>query len=452
MARRPRGHFRQPPWALALSVRGYQCLYCKIERGASSHPIIMHSALRRSLVQIPTDRLDCFNTYYSNIIFLRLQTLNDERSSCILWAIQVNESVAASKKALATLWKFSRPHTIIGTITSVVALHMMMIPSNVGMLFALSPLFLKVVAPTLISALLLNVYIVGLNQVTDVSIDKVNKPNLPLASGAMSMKQAIGVILTSLIAGLLIGFLPGVTTAPLQFTLVASGLLGTLYSLPPFRFKRFPTSAALCIRWVGMGSAVRGFVINWGFAAHAFIKLSSDVATSVPIPDLPLKVTLIAAFYTVYGVVIALAKDVPDVKGDEGHGIRSFSVRLGQDKVLALAQWLLSSVHLAAAGVLLFGGGGGMATSNGRFLAAGLAVLAAESIRRERQDVDAKKPEDSYKTLKYVHKMTFLKTKMKKMECHCEKVITRSYMISFLCLRSREPLSRIFKSRKQASV
>jgi len=329
-----------------------------------------------------------------------IPSADSDRSAGLLQ--YVNESVTASKKALATLWKFSRPHTIIGTITSVVALHMMMIPSNVGMLFALSPLFLKVVAPTLISALLLNVYIVGLNQVTDVSIDKVNKPNLPLASGAMSMKQAIGVILTSLIAGLLIGFLPGVTTAPLQFTLVASGLLGTLYSLPPFRFKRFPTSAALCI------SAVRGFVINWGFAAHAFIKLSSDIATSVPIPDLPLKVTLIAAFYTVYGVVIALAKDVPDVKGDEGHGIRSFSVRLGQDKVLALAQWLLSSVHLAAAGVLLFGGGGGMATSNGRFLAAGLAVLAAESIRRERQDVDAKKPEDSYKYYMHLWKMFYL--------------------------------------------
>ena len=33
-------------------------------------------------------------------------------------------------------------------------------------------------------ALLANVYIVGLNQLSDIEIDRVNKPELPLASGA----------------------------------------------------------------------------------------------------------------------------------------------------------------------------------------------------------------------------------------------------------------------------
>jgi homogentisate phytyltransferase/homogentisate geranylgeranyltransferase len=39
----------------------------------------------------------------------------------------------------------------------------------------------------LIPALLMNISIVGLNQVFDVEIDKVNKPYLPLASGEFSM-------------------------------------------------------------------------------------------------------------------------------------------------------------------------------------------------------------------------------------------------------------------------
>ena len=45
-------------------------------------------------------------------------------------------------------------------------------------------------AQALTSALLMNVCIVGLNQLYDVEIDKVNKPYLPLASGEMSMRQA----------------------------------------------------------------------------------------------------------------------------------------------------------------------------------------------------------------------------------------------------------------------
>ncbi len=41
----------------------------------------------------------------------------------------------------------------------------------------------------LVSALLMNVCIVGLNQLYDVEIDRVNKPYLPLASGEMTMRQ-----------------------------------------------------------------------------------------------------------------------------------------------------------------------------------------------------------------------------------------------------------------------
>eukprot|EP00471_Norrisiella_sphaerica_P002238 CAMPEP_0184493232 /NCGR_PEP_ID=MMETSP0113_2-20130426/25470_1 /TAXON_ID=91329 /ORGANISM="Norrisiella sphaerica, Strain BC52" /LENGTH=405 /DNA_ID=CAMNT_0026878429 /DNA_START=403 /DNA_END=1620 /DNA_ORIENTATION=- len=307
------------------------------------------------------------------------------------------------KKAAQTLWRFSRPHTIIGTITSVAALHLMMVPSDMGIGFVLNPLFLKTLIPTLISALLLNLYIVGLNQVTDVEIDRVNKPDLPIANGDLSKGNAIGIILAALLGGLAIGYTPELTSLPLQLTLLASGILGTLYSLPPFRLKRFPTSAALCI------SAVRGFVINWGFAAHAFIKLSvagAAAATSTLfIPALPLQVTLIATFYTVYGVVIALAKDVPDVKGDEGHGIKSFSVRMGQKKILSFAQWLLSGLHLVAAGILL--SAAQVSNPIGRTFVAVLAVLGSESIRRERQGVDATVPDAAYKYYMHLWKMFY---------------------------------------------
>lgn len=86
-------------------------------------------------------------------------------------------------------------------------------------------------------ALLMNVCIVGFNQVCDVEIDKVNKPYLPLASGEFSLGVGQALVLTSGVASLVLGaraldlrFLelrwfsrPGVFTgsAPLLLTLVA---------------------------------------------------------------------------------------------------------------------------------------------------------------------------------------------------------------------------------------
>ena len=45
------------------------------------------------------------------------------------------------------------------------------------------------VLQALIPALLMNVCIVGLNQLYDVEIDKINKPYLPLASGEMTIRE-----------------------------------------------------------------------------------------------------------------------------------------------------------------------------------------------------------------------------------------------------------------------
>lgn len=46
----------------------------------------------------------------------------------------------------------------------------------------------------LVPALLMNICIVGLNQIYDVAIDKVNKPYLPLASGEFSMRTGITLV------------------------------------------------------------------------------------------------------------------------------------------------------------------------------------------------------------------------------------------------------------------
>lgn len=48
-------------------------------------------------------------------------------------------------------------------------------------------------------SVLMNIYVVGLNQLFDVEIDKVNKPYLPLASGKFSMATGIIIVSASLL-------------------------------------------------------------------------------------------------------------------------------------------------------------------------------------------------------------------------------------------------------------
>lgn len=88
----------------------------------------------------------------------------------------------------SVLYRFSRPHTILGTTVSVVSITFM----------ATSQLHLSASVPILLNALvpaiLMNIAIVGLNQVYDKRIDMINKPYLPMASGELDTNLALLVV------------------------------------------------------------------------------------------------------------------------------------------------------------------------------------------------------------------------------------------------------------------
>ena len=92
---------------------------------------------------------------------------------------------------LSQLWKFSRPHTIIGTSLSVFALYAIALATNHSSISSMSIIQLL---GTWIACLLGNIYIVGLNQLYDIDIDRVNKPDLPLASGKLSISQGKWIV------------------------------------------------------------------------------------------------------------------------------------------------------------------------------------------------------------------------------------------------------------------
>ena len=106
-------------------------------------------------------------------------------------------------RSLGVLWRFSRPHTMIGSALCIPSLTLFAMPT-VGA--ASLSTYAAAALYALPAALLMNVYIVGLNQLFDVEVDKVNKPDLPLAAGDLNPRPALAIVLGSLISSLTLGF------------------------------------------------------------------------------------------------------------------------------------------------------------------------------------------------------------------------------------------------------
>lgn len=229
---------------------------------------------------------------------------------------------------LYAFWKFSRPHTIIGTTLSVLGLYLIVLaqiapdslPSG---LQPASPLSLGL---TLLACLCGNVYIVGLNQLEDVAIDQINKPHLPLASGEFSRRQGQAIVVTTGILALVLAAIGGIY---LLGMVGLSLVIGTAYSLEPIRLKRHPFWASLCIL------GVRGAIVNLGLFLHFH--------QGLPIPA---RVWALTLFVLVFTFAIAIFKDIPDAEGDRRYNISTFTLRLGQKNVFNLARWVLTVCYL----------------------------------------------------------------------------------------------------------
>lgn len=228
---------------------------------------------------------------------------------------------------LYSLWKFSRPHTIIGTSLSVMGLYLIAIAgfSNSAISGSLTQLF-----GTWLSCICGNIYIVGLNQLEDVEIDQINKPHLPVAAGEFSKRQAQVIVAITGISALLLAWYLG----PFLLGMVGISLaIGTAYSLPPIRLKRFPFWAAICI------FTVRGAIVNLGLFLHFNWVLKGK-------EYIPEEVWTLTLFVLVFTLAIAIFKDIPDMEGDRQYNITTFTLQLGKQAVFNLSRWVLTVCYL----------------------------------------------------------------------------------------------------------
>ena len=133
-----------------------------------------------------------------------LQPPGEEATDVSAAAVPTSSSVLGQvSDAAGAVYRFSRPHTIRGTLLACftgVARALIESPVYLALLPALMPR-----ASLGVMALLLgNLFIVGINQIYDVDIDVVNKPFLPIAAGRISPQAAWALVLGSGALGLAI--------------------------------------------------------------------------------------------------------------------------------------------------------------------------------------------------------------------------------------------------------
>ncbi|CAH1426764.1 unnamed protein product [Lactuca virosa] len=233
----------------------------------------------------------------------------------------------SAKHALDILFRFSRPYAAMATVLSVLSTSLV----AVERLSDISPLFYTKVLQAIFGGIFMQIYVCGFNQICDIEIDK---PYLPLAAGELTMNSAIIVTLISAIMSFLITWIS--RSWPLFCGLFVWFLIGTAYSanvLPLLRWKRFPYTAVLYM----INS--RALCIPLGYYMHVKNVIKGGVVV------LSMRHLFSIAMLFVFSIVLILFKDIPDIKGDEMHGIKSLASQIGPERMFWSCVWFLGIAY-----------------------------------------------------------------------------------------------------------
>ncbi len=153
---------------------------------------------------------------------------------------------------------------------------------------------------------------------------------MPIASGEFTKRHAQRLV--GLAGGLAIALALISQNIYLMLTIGLSLVIGTAYSLPPVRLKRYPFWASVCIL------VVRGAIVNLGL--YLYFATQLELGTAVPV-----RVWALTLFVLVFSFAIAIFKDIPDLEGDRQFNISTYTLRLGRKRVFSLARWVLTACY-----------------------------------------------------------------------------------------------------------
>lgn len=173
----------------------------------------------------------------------------------------------------------------------------------------------------------------ALNQIYDLEIDRINKPNRPLPSKRLTVTQAAVFAGVCYIASLTMAWFIQPTGHPECFIIViTAAVLTWAYSCPPIRSKRFGV-------WANTTIAVpRGLLLKVaGWSA----------AKSV----LGLEPWFIGMIFGLYLLGASSTKDFADIEGDRANGCMTWPVKYGVQR----AAWMMAPFFIVPFLLIPFG-------------------------------------------------------------------------------------------------
>ncbi|XP_024022019.1 homogentisate solanesyltransferase, chloroplastic [Morus notabilis] len=248
-----------------------------------------------------------------------------------------DSALAKTSRFGSACYKFLRPYAVQQAIISAICLFARVLVENPQ--FFKWPLMFKTF-PGLVTIILAHAYYIGLNQIYDADIDRVNKPYLPIPTGELSDRQAWFLVIFYLLSGLLIMWLMNADLITLS--LYCLGLFfGTFYSAPPFRFKRYSLATSIFL------PLTTGAIHNVGILYATRASIGLPFWWSPPI-------VFITTFVTLFFVVISITKDLTDVEGDMKHNIQTFAAIFGLRKIAFFCTGILLVNYMGAIAAAIY--------------------------------------------------------------------------------------------------
>ncbi len=226
---------------------------------------------------------------------------------------------------LRTFTDLTIPHYLIITVFSTFSAALII---NNGIPLEVLPLTIAVIS--------LSFALLGfntLNMIHDSELDKINKPDRPIPSGKVSVKEAKYLSLSMFTCSIISAFFTEIMfLLPLCFFIVIS----TLYTIPQIHLKKFALSSPL------IGATLYGvtpFISAWSVYGHQQFPWVFFV------------------FFSGLIFSIGATKDIEDIKGEKEHRISSIPIKVGVKKTLYLVLsciflLLLSMLALSFKGVI----------------------------------------------------------------------------------------------------
>ena len=160
-----------------------------------------------------------------------------------------------------------------------------------------------------------------INDYFDYNIDLVNKPERPIPSGRISLKNARNYAYLLFLAGTICGFLISYLTGnwiPFAIVLIADVVL-YLYA---YKLKATPL----------IGNLAVGFMTGFGFVFGGF---------TINNPDIVMTSIFLGFFAFVMTTAREIIKDIEDVEGDKKDGARTLPILIGKKTPAILATVLI---------------------------------------------------------------------------------------------------------------